>query len=65
MSVSVAEQHLVYTAAVYVLGPRGHVRFVRVLNPTKGSRATINADARSIVRYLPTRAGPNKYQNKG
>ena len=65
VSVSVVAQHLVYTAAVYVLGPHGHVRFARVLNLTNGSPATINAEARSISRQVPMRAGPNNSQNKG
>ena len=65
VSVSVAAQHLVYTAAVYVLGPHGHVRFARVLNVTNGSVSTVNAEARSIVRHLPKRSGSSNYQNKG
>ncbi len=53
VSVSVLAQHLVYTAALYVLGPHGHVRFARVLNLTNGSPTMVRSEARLLVRQLP------------
>lgn len=63
VSVSVAAQQLVYTAALYVLGPRGHVRWDEVLNLTDGRGATLREEAGALARHLPHAPISNNYQN--
>lgn len=52
VDVSVVARHEVYSAAVYVLGPRRHIRDAFLVNLTDGSSATVAREAKRIARDL-------------
>jgi peroxiredoxin len=52
VDVSVVARQVVYSAAVYVLGPRHHIRDAFLVNLTDGRPATVRREAKRIARDL-------------